>query len=113
MSKRISRFTTVVAIGAALAAAPSTVFAGHHGHHGSSHYSHHGGSHYSRHFYGGGWGGSRFVYFGFGAPSFYYGDPFYYADPYYYAPPPPACDWEQVRVWSRGHWVWRNVQRCY
>ena len=50
---------------------------------------------------------------GLGRPSVYLGYPgYYYADPYYYEAP-PDCDWEQVRVWSHGHWVWRNVRSCY
>ncbi len=105
MSKRIA-FLAAFALLAGALAAPGTAFAQHHSRHGSPHPSHR--------YYGGHWGGGPYVYFGFGAPSYYYGGPYYYVDPYYYAPPPPPdCDWEQVRVWSRGRWVWRDVQRCY
>ncbi len=101
---------------------------GHHGggggHYGGSyrgggHYggSYHGGGHYGGG-YRGGYRGGGGVYLGFGVPGFYgYGDPDYYADPYYYdeppPPPPPDCEWMQIRVWRYGHWVWRDVQRCY
>jgi hypothetical protein len=98
---------------AGVIAAPGSAVAQHHhggGHHGGGHYggSYHGGH---RGGYRGGWGGGG-IYLGFGYPGFY-GDPYYYADPYYYDEPPPDCDWEQVRVWRHGRWVWRDVRRCY
>jgi hypothetical protein len=80
MSKRMKLFAIIALIGGIIVAAPGSAFAQH---------SHHGGSHH------GGWSGPR-VYFGIGAPGYYYGDPYYYAPP----PPPPECDWEQVQVWS-------------
>lgn len=103
MSKHV-KFLAGAALLAGVLVMPAGALAQHH--HGGSYHGYHGGYHH------GGWGGPH-VYFGFGYPG-YYGDP-YYADPYYYydPPPPPDCDWERVRVWSRGHWVWRNVRRCY
>jgi hypothetical protein len=128
MSKHVNLLAGALLI-AGVMAAPVGARAQHH--HGGGGGTHHGGGHYGGSYHGGhgggygyrggyhgyrgGWGGGG-VYLGFGVPGFYYGDPYYYADPYYYdEPPPPApeCEWEQIRVWRNGHWVWRDVQRCY
>ena len=118
MSKHAKLLAGAVLI-AGVMATPIGVRAQHHhggGHHGGHYGGYHGGHYGGHHGHYGGWGGG--VYFGFGAPGFYYGAPYvepYYDDPYYYEPPPPPpdCEWAQIRVWRHGRWVWRDVRRCY
>ena len=115
MSKHAKLLAGAVLI-AGVMATPIGVRAQHHhggGHHGGHYGGYHGGHYGGHHGHYGGWGGG--VYFGFGVPGFYYGDPYYYADPYYHEPPPapPDCEWAQIRVWRHGRWVWRDVRRCY
>jgi hypothetical protein len=92
MSKKLVKVFAIVAL---LVAAPGTALAYHGGHHW------HGGWH-------GGWrwGGPR-VYFGWGYPGYYYGNP------YYYAPPPEDCGWVRIRYWRHGYWRVRRVWRCW
>lgn len=81
-------------------AAPESALA-YHGH--SSHGHYHGGYyHGGGYYYGGGWGWGPQAYFGgWGYPAY----------DYYYGP--PDCGWAQIRVRSRGRWVWRNVWQCW
>jgi hypothetical protein len=99
MSKQMRILAIVGMIAGAVAAAPSSALAYHHGH-GS--YRHGGG-----YYHGGGWGWGGYGW-GWG-----WGPAFAYYPPVYYAPPPQECGWVHVRVWRHGHWVLRRAWQCW
>jgi hypothetical protein len=106
MSKLVRLFAIAALIAGALAMTPGPAAAQHHhGGHGGGHW--HGGGWRG----GGGWGGGWGWGWGPGPVFGWGGFPYPYYGGYYDGG--PDCAWVNARVLRRGHWVPRQVWRCW